>query len=318
MQPFRPLQFNTTTDGATGPQRKSKLTNGKGRGRSANDGPQEISAWHGTVGAAVHGVQPIVAQHEVLVLAAQDQLIPILGIAERRCARSKIRLVQFAPVEVHGPVLQIDRISRRGNDSLDRKAVVAWVAKDHHVAVPRRMDVIDPAVQKVVLGIVKGGHHAPADYAHRLEKEPADEQEAGRGEDQHRETLKTLPENQAKIYSGLAREREGCRAGRGCPGVEYWHCGAHQKHLHLSAHDWFGKVWKIRKRLPVKYGYLPLISPGIESLVSRPPVHCRSAILRCLRGAGHRHRCELANYLAQILQQKRFADGHINAGQWVP
>jgi hypothetical protein len=74
--------------------------------------------------------------------------------------------------------------------------------------------VIDPAVQEVVLGVVKRGHHAPADYAHRLEKEPADEQVAGRGEYQHRETLETLPENQAKIYSGFARERKRRRAGR--------------------------------------------------------------------------------------------------------
>jgi hypothetical protein len=76
------------------------------------------------------------------------------------------------------------------------------------------MHMIDPAVQEVVLGVVKRGHHAPADYAHRLEKEPADEQVAGRGEEQHRETLKTLPENQAKIYSGFARERKRRRAGR--------------------------------------------------------------------------------------------------------
>jgi hypothetical protein len=162
-----------------------------------DDRTQNIVPQNRPVPAAVNGVVAIVAQEEILVFAAQDHLFGMPGLAERGSPRDQVSLIEFAPVEIDAPVLQVDRISRGGDDSFDREAVVNGVAQDHYVAVVRLPEAIDPTVQKVALRILESWDHAAPHDPDRLNEEVADKEVAACSEGSEHQKLKDLSEDGA-------------------------------------------------------------------------------------------------------------------------
>src|SRR5438876_7597856 len=82
----------------------------EGRRKSADEHSQNAAARNGTIGTAVCRVHAVIAQHEILILATNDQLVLHLSTGVGRRAWCQIRLSQFLAVQIDIAFLQINGI----------------------------------------------------------------------------------------------------------------------------------------------------------------------------------------------------------------
>src|SRR5438477_218990 len=82
----------------------------EGRRKSADEHSQNAAARNRAISAAVCRVHAVIAQHEILILATNDQLVLHLSTGVGRRAWCQIRLSQFLAVQIDIAFLQINGI----------------------------------------------------------------------------------------------------------------------------------------------------------------------------------------------------------------
>lgn len=189
----------------------------------SNDHPENILSRDRPVNAAVSGVHAIVAEKKILILAAHDELFLNRSASIRWRRIRQVRLVKFGPVDVNGAVFQKDGIAADTDDALDREAFGGRIANDDDVLAGGRAKMVNPTIEQVVIGVVKGRDHAGANYSDGLDEVVADDVVAAQTEAGDDEALKNLPKKTAPKAFGVGF---GGRAidGRFCrERLRFWH-----------------------------------------------------------------------------------------------
>jgi hypothetical protein len=161
-------------------------------GNLADDEAEDILFGDSAIDAAVGGVHAVVAHDEVLVTAAHNQLIAGVAIGEGWGSRAQIRFLQLHAVDEDVAILDVNRITCHADDAFDSKTMATDVADDDDITTLGRLEMINPAVKKVMIGIVEGGQHAGADNLDRGDEVMANDEVACRGHGQDAEALEDL------------------------------------------------------------------------------------------------------------------------------
>jgi hypothetical protein len=139
----------------------------------------DVLAGDRVVDTAVGRVHAVVAKDIVFVFAAGDELVFAVTHGKGGHVREEIGFVQLAAVKENETVFEINGIARNPDDAFYRIAAGGRVADYDDVGALWSTEMIDPAIQKVMFGVVQGRDHAASDDLDGLDQVMADQVVAG-------------------------------------------------------------------------------------------------------------------------------------------
>ena len=89
-------------------------------------------------------------------------------------------------------VFEIDGFTGKRDDAFHAVGAIGRIAQHNDLAAARRAEVVDPAVEKILIRIMQSWLHAGADDLYGLEDVAADEEIAGGGEHADHDALAQL------------------------------------------------------------------------------------------------------------------------------
>lgn len=145
------------------------------------DDTENIAFWDGAKKTAVEAVVTIVAEHDVFVLTAADHPLLEGGFSGKGPRfRRKIRFIQSLAVDEDMATIDVDAIARPRDDAFDVVALVGRVFDHDDVAWSWiAIKVIVPALEQIVIRIMKGGIHADPIHFDGFDQVMADSNIAG-------------------------------------------------------------------------------------------------------------------------------------------
>lgn len=140
-----------------------------------DDFSEDVRAGDRAEGPTVSAVVAVVAQDEILVIAAAEKFVLILFVGKSRRAGRQIRFIQTPAIDIDDAFFKINGFARHGDDAFDHQAPILGIPDFHDVG-PFRLSVhIGQAADPIISVVQQSRIHAGTGNGDGLDQIVADQ-----------------------------------------------------------------------------------------------------------------------------------------------